>query len=52
MEDISIEFDCYRVRELKEEDISNYYKILINSDREAKYFTGTVIDYSEEQIEI
>lgn len=46
-----IKFDEYQMRLIEMNDVDAYYtKALLESDEEAKFFTGTVNNYTKEQI--
>lgn len=46
-----INFDEYQMRMIEVKDADEYYtKALLESDEEAKYYTGTVNNYTKEQI--
>lgn len=51
MKKITMNFEEYQMRLLERKDADEYYKkAILESDSEAKYFTGTVNNYSKDQI--
>lgn len=51
MKNKTIKFDDYTMRQLKLHDTENYYKYAFaEADSEAKYYTGTITDFTKEQI--